>query len=138
MYASFYQERSDISHANEQARYTQCMGRSISKDPTYATRTNKRATHSVYNSYDSTTITWSPLLTRQVPLIRCKCPLDSLLCPLVSCRQYWITLVNTDNPCLKGYIFLLYGDRQLSRMNFFAFFFKFPRRIKSFTDRSQT
>ena len=34
VYASFYKQRSDISHAKEQACYTLCMPRSISKDPT--------------------------------------------------------------------------------------------------------
>ena len=30
----FYEQTSDISHTKEQARYTPCMPRSISKDPT--------------------------------------------------------------------------------------------------------
>ena len=34
VYASFFKQRSDISHAKEQARYTLCMPRSLRKDPT--------------------------------------------------------------------------------------------------------
>ena len=34
MYASFYKQRSDISHRKEQASYTLCMPRSIGTDPT--------------------------------------------------------------------------------------------------------
>ena len=34
MYDSLYKQRSDISYANEEERYTQCIPRSISKDPT--------------------------------------------------------------------------------------------------------
>ena len=34
VYASFFKRKSDIGHAKEQARYTLCMPRSLSKDPT--------------------------------------------------------------------------------------------------------
>ena len=45
---SFFKQRSDISHAKKQARCTLCIHHSLSKDPTKATRTNKRARHCVY------------------------------------------------------------------------------------------
>ena len=48
VYAFFYKQRSDISHAKEQARYTQCMLRSLSKDPSPAAPRNKRSTHCIF------------------------------------------------------------------------------------------
>ena len=47
VYASFYKQRSDISHPKERTRYTLSMPRSLSKDPTHsvAARRNKHATY---------------------------------------------------------------------------------------------
>ena len=48
VYASFFKQRFNESHAKKQARSTLRIHRSLSKDPTKATRRNKRSRHCVY------------------------------------------------------------------------------------------